>query len=363
MSVKIQDNKVRIIATIGPASSSEEVLTEMVKEGVDILRMNFSHGSFDEHQVKIDNGRKVAEKINTSILFMQDLGGPKIRIGTFGNNPENNVNLREDQEFILTTEKVEGTEDKVFINYSNLPKEVEIGNEILIDDGNIKLEVTQKTNDDIYTKVLIGGEIKGNRGVNIPEANLSTKALTEKDKKDLDFGVKNQVDYVALSFVRTPEDVEDLRNELRERGLDAKIISKIETPQALENIDKIIDLSDGIMVARGDLAVEIGIEEVPVVQKKLIKKCNEAGKFVIVATQMLEEMVESPNPTRAEVSDVANAILDGADAIMLSQETTVGKYPVKAVEMMAKVAKEIEEDLKEGDVFKNRNFSLEEDEN
>jgi len=279
---------------------------------------------------------------------LQDLGGPKIRTGNFSTNT---VELVAGQTFTFTTDDIEGDVNHVSINYPLLPKEIEVGHIIFLDDGRKKLKVTAVNDKEVVCIVEIGGEIKGRRGVNLPNSDLSVKSLTEKDIADLEFGIENKVDFVALSFVRRPSDITELRDILNSRGSDAGIIAKIETPQAVANIDEIIRLADGIMVARGDLAIEIPFEQVPMVQKSLIQKCNESGKPIITATQMLESMIKSPVATRAEVSDVANAILDGTDAIMLSEETTLGQFPVEAVSVMAKVADEIEKNYPEKDVF------------
>ena len=333
--------KTKIVATIGPVTSSEEMLTKLLQEGMNVVRINFSHGDFAEHQVKVNNGRAAYEKTGIPVAFLQDLGGPKIRIGEFN---KESVNLKEGEMFTLTTEKIIGDEKKVYVNYPLLPKEVKVGGTILLHDGKKKLEIVDIKGNEVKCKIIVGGDIKGKRGVNLPGAYLSVSSITEKDIKDLEFGIKNKVDFVALSFVRKPDDITKLRNILDKAKLPAGIIAKIETPEAVNNIDKIIELSDGIMVARGDLAIEVPAEDVPLIQKMIIEKCNKAGKPVITATQMLESMIKSPVPTRAEVSDVANAILDGTDAVMLSEETTLGDYPVEAVKVMTKVAMRVEGD-------------------
>lgn len=333
--------KTKIVATIGPATSSEEMLTKLLQEGMNVIRINFSHGDFAEHQVKVDNGRVASEKTGIPVAFLQDLGGPKIRIGEFN---KESVNLKEGEVFTLTTEKIIGDDKRVYVNYPLLPKEVKVGGTILLHDGKKKLEIVDIKGKEVKCKIIVGGDIKGRRGVNLPGAHLSASSITEKDRKDLEFGIKNKVDFVALSFVRRPDDIIELRNILNKVKLPAGIIAKIETPEAVENIDKIIELTDGIMVARGDLAIEVPAEDVPLIQKMIIEKCNKVGKPVITATQMLESMIKSPVPTRAEVSDIANAILDGTDAIMLSEETTLGEYPVEAVKIMSKVAMRVEGD-------------------
>ncbi len=336
--------KTKIVATIGPATESEAMLSKLLQAGLNVMRMNFSHGDFKEHQGKVTNFRAAMKKTGIPGAILQDLGGPKIRIGNFKTE---SITLKEGKTFTLTTDQIEGDETRVSINYPLLPKEVAKGHIIFLHDGKKKLEVTDIKGNDVITKVLVGGEMKGRRGVNLPDSDLSIRALTEKDMKDLEFGIKNKVDFIALSFVRRPEDITDLREILKKRKCDAAIIAKIETPQAIKNIDSIIELVDGIMVARGDLAIEVPFEKVPGYQKMMIEKCNAAGKPIITATQMLESMIKSPVPTRAEVSDIANAIYDGTDAIMLSEETTLGDFPLEAVRVMTKVALEVERNYPE----------------
>ncbi|MEX0672624.1 MAG: pyruvate kinase [Candidatus Paceibacterota bacterium] len=336
--------KTKIVATIGPVSQDEKTLEKLAKAGMNVVRLNFSHGDFEEHQGKVDAARAVEKTIGRPIAILQDLSGPKIRIGDFY---KEKVVLKKGSEFTLTTQKIVGDETKAHVNYKLLPKELAKGDQVLLDDGKKRLTVVRTTKTDVVCKVVVGGETKGRRGVNLPGANISIDALTPKDKKDLEFGITNDVDFIALSFVRRPKDVTKLRTILKKRGSDAMIISKIETQEAITNIDEIIELSDGIMVARGDLAIEVPAEKVPELQKEIIAKCNRLGKPVITATQMLESMIHSPVPTRAEVSDVANAIFDGTDAVMLSEETTLGEYPVEAVETMARVAQEVESNYKE----------------
>jgi pyruvate kinase len=340
--------KTKIVCTIGPATTSVEKLTALIDAGMNVMRLNFSHGDFAEHQERIENLKKVTEKSGKIVAIMQDLGGPKIRIGEF---EKGLINLVEGQEFTLTTDNVVGNEKIVSVNYPKLAKEVKVGGYVLLHDGKKKLQITDIQGNNVITKVIVGGEIKSKRGVNLPGAYLSMSSITEKDRKDLEFGIKNGVDYVALSFVRRPSDITELRDLLDAAKLNAGIVAKIETPEALENIDEIIKLADCIMVARGDLAIEIPAEEVPLVQKMLIQKCNAVGKPVITATQMLESMIKSPVPTRAEVSDIANAIIDGTDAIMLSEETTLGEFPVEAVSMMARIALRVEKDVYTNDTI------------
>lgn len=353
--------KTKIVCTLGPATGNREILENLIKSGMNVARFNFSHGTWDEHKERLDIIKNLCSDNACNIASIQDLCGPKIRLGDFKSG---RAVLRSGQNFILTTDEVEGDENISHVNYSMLPKEVSKGDHILLNDGLCRLEVIELNDKEVISKVLIGGEIKSRKGINIPGANLSIPALTEKDIKDLSFGIENKMDFIAISFVRKAEDVLGLRKILEEKGSNAKIIAKIETLQAINNIDEILKVSDAIMVARGDMAIETPYAEVPVVQKKLIRRAHEFSKPVIVATHMLESMVESPLPTRAEVSDIANAILDGTDAIMLSEETTIGKYPVEAVKVMADVARETEEDMAERglikhyDLFHNTNDSI-----
>jgi pyruvate kinase len=333
--------KTKIVATIGPATESKEMLEKLLGEGMDVMRLNFSHGDFAEHGRRVANLRKASKKIGKHVAIIQDLGGPKIRLGEFY---KDRVLLKQGDSIIITTDNIVGDEGRVSINYKQFPKEVKVGDKIMLDDGKKKLEVIKIKEDHVSCRILIGGETKGRRGVNLPDSELSVSSLTEKDKEDLKFGIKNKVDFIALSFVRKPEDILELREILKKAKSKARIIAKIETPQAVSNIDEILKLAHGIMVARGDLAIEIPTEKVPMIQKMLIRKANNAGKTVITATQMLESMIKSPVPTRAEVSDIANAILDGTDAIMLSEETTLGDHPIEAVKVMTRVAKEVERD-------------------
>ena len=339
---KLLQKRTKIVCTIGPATESKEKLEALLKAGMNVMRLNFSHGDFKEHQARVDNLREVASKLKMPAAIIQDLGGPKIRIGNF---KEGSIVLKEGERFTITTDAVEGDGSRVSVNYPNFAKEVGKGHIIYLHDGLKKLQVLEVDRNDVICKILVGGEIKGKRGVNLPDSELSVSSLTEKDKADLVFGIKNKVDFVALSFVRRAEDITELRELLIKGKSKAQIIAKIETPLAIKNIDKIIELTDCIMVARGDLATEVPAEKVPSLQKMIIKKCMMAGKPVITATQMLESMIKAPVPTRAEVSDIANAILDGTDAIMLSEETTLGNFPIHAVEMMSRVARNTEESM------------------
>ncbi len=335
--------KTKIVATIGPVSEDPKVFQTLVKAGLNVARLNMSHGDHVEHGKRVKTIRAVSKKLDTRVGILLDLAGPKIRIGDFRSST---ITLKHGAHFTLTTEKCLGDEKRVYVNYKKLPSEVKKGDVILLDDGKIKLVIQNVRSHSIETIVKYGGEIRGRRGVNIPSGVLSIKCLTEKDKKDVAFGISMDVDFMGLSFVRSAKDVTELRTILNatKKGKGIAIIAKIETAQAVEDIDNIIATADGIMVARGDMAVEIGPEYVPGVQKMIVRKCAEQGKPVIVATQMLESMVHSATPTRAEVSDVANSILDGADAIMLSQETAMGSYPVEAVGVMNLVARQTETD-------------------
>lgn len=336
--------RTKIVCTIGPSSESEEVLEQLVNEGMSVARLNFSHGSIPEHKIKIDRIKKVREKLQRPVAIMFDTKGPEIRLGKLKDDMEPYLNV--DDEYILTTEDITGDEKIASITYKELPKDIKKGDSILIDDGLIELKVESITGDEIHTKVVNGGFIKSKKGVNVPNVKLRLPSLTEKDVADLKFGVKEDIDFVAASFVRTKEDVLNIRSVLESEGMyNIQIISKIENKEGLENIDDIIEVSDGIMVARGDLGVEIPTEEVPIIQKEIIKKCNLKGKPVITATQMLDSMIRNPRPTRAEANDVANAVLDGSDAIMLSGETASGAYPVEAVKTMAKIARAMEESI------------------
>lgn len=345
----------KIVATIGPATENLKILEALANAGMDVARLNFSHGSKEEHQKRLDLIREISAKINKPIAILEDLSGPKIRISDFY---KESIMLKNGKNFILTTKKCIGDENRVFVNYKNLHREIKMGSTIFLNDGRNELRVKKISGNDIHCRIVVGGEIRGRRGVNLPDSHLKISSLTAKDKKDIDFGVKNKVDFMAISFVRTPGDIIELRKILKSKKADGiKIIAKIETQMAVENLDSIIEISDGIMVARGDLAPEVGAEQVPVLQKMIIKKCNIAGKPVITATQMMESMIKNSVPTRAEVNDVANAIFDGSDAVMLSEETTLGDYPIEAVEAMARIAESVEENFNYEGILKNINLA------
>ncbi len=335
--------RTKIVCTIGPTSREPEVLARLVSAGMDVARLNFSHGDEQTHAENIRRIREASEKAGRPVAILADLQGPKLRVGIM---QEGGVPLTAGEALVLTTEPIIGRPERVPVQYEHLPQVVSAGDRILIDDGMLELVVTSVTEREIVTRVVTGGLLSSNKGLNLPRAALSIPAITEKDREDLRCAIEQGVDWVALSFVRTAEEVLDLKGYIRElSALDhpTPVIAKIEKPEAVENIDAIIAASDGIMVARGDLGIETAPELVPMVQKLIIGKCNQARKPVITATQMLESMIRNPRPTRAEASDVANAILDGSDAVMLSGETAAGAYPVEAVETMVRIALEAEQ--------------------
>lgn len=333
--------KTKIVATIGPASESEEILEELFLNGLNVARLNFSHGSHEEHKEKIDTVKKVREKLDLPIAVMLDTKGPEIRLGDF---KDREVVLKEGEKFTITSRDILGDESIVSQTYKNLARDVKVGDRILIDDGLVGLEIEEIVDgSEIICRVINGGPISNHKGVNVPYVDINLPAVTEKDVSDIKFGIENDIDFIAASFIRKDDDVFKIRKILEENfGSHIGIISKIENQEGVDNIDNILKASDGIMVARGDLGVEIDPEEIPMIQKRIIAKCNAVGKPVITATQMLDSMMRNPRPTRAEVTDVANAILDGTDAIMLSGEAAVGKYPVESVKTMYKIANSIE---------------------
>jgi pyruvate kinase len=331
--------RTKIVCTIGPASRSPEILEQLTQGGMNVARLNFSHGTQTEHLEVIKNIRRLAAKSGKSVAILQDLAGPKIRIGKIEADA---ITLESGALFTLTNQHFLGDEKRVSVSYPDLPKDVKPGDTLLLSDGALELEVLEATDHDIRCRVIIGGSLSSFKGINLPARSIKAPSLTKKDKEDLAFGIEQEVDYVALSFVRSATDVMKAKSFIEKRGSAIPLIAKIEKHEALENIDEILHVVDGIMIARGDLGVETPLEKVPLVQKLLIKKSNQAGKPVITATQMLRSMVDSPRPTRAEVTDVANAILDGTDAVMLSEETATGKYPVKSVATMARIAEDAE---------------------
>lgn len=335
--------KTKIVCTIGPSSDSYEVLKALVNEGMNVARLNFSHGTHPEHKKRIETIKKLRDDIDEPIGIMLDTKGPEIRIKTF---KDGMIRIEQGQDFTLTSEDVEGDETRVSVTYKDIAKDLKPGDRVLIDDGLVEFTVISVDDKNVYMKAVNSGELSDRKGVNLPSVKVNLPTLTEKDIDDLIFGIENDVDFIAASFIRSAKDVLEIRKILESNGGDdVKIISKIENLEGVQNIDEIIEVSDGIMVARGDMGVELDEEDIPLVQKDIIRKCNLKGKFVITATQMLDSMIRNPRPTRAEVTDVANAILDGSSAIMLSGETAAGAYPVKACEMMRKIALKIEDSL------------------
>jgi len=335
--------KTKIICTLGPATDSRENLIKLIQEGMDVARFNFSHGTHEEHKVRIDLLKECREELNSYVAALLDTKGPEIRIKQF---VKGKIELIKGQEFTLTAREVAGTEDIVSITFADLYKDVKIGTRILIDDGLIELNVLRISGQDMVCQVLNGGTISNNKGINVPGISLSMPYLSAKDRSDIIFGIKNDYDFIAASFIREAADINQIRKILEENGSkDIHIIAKIENSQGIQNIDEIIDAADGIMIARGDMGVEIPCEDVPVIQKMIIKKVYEAGKIVITATQMLDSMMKNPRPTRAEAADVANAIYDGTSAIMLSGETAAGLYPIESLETMVRIANKAEEDI------------------
>lgn len=333
-------NKTKIIATIGPSTSSYEMLKQIIEAGVDVCRINFSHGEHADHLEVIKKVKIINDELGTNVCILGDLQGPKLRIGEIENGF---IHIKKGQKILLTSEKCVGTSEKIYVSYKNLAQDVKPGEKVLLDDGKIELkflEIKDKTS--VIAQVVVGGILKSRKGFNLPNSNLSVPSLTEKDKIDLLFALKHDVDWIGLSFVREARDIYDLRKVIEEHNPRTRIIAKIEKPQAVKNFNSILKESDGIMVARGDLGVEMPMQKVPVIQKKIVEQCIAASKPVIIATQMMESMIENPTPTRAEVNDVANAVLDGADAVMLSAETSVGKYPLKTIQMVEKVLGEVE---------------------
>ncbi|MCK4260892.1 MAG: pyruvate kinase [Halanaerobiales bacterium] len=334
--------RTKIVCTIGPASESVELLKELIKSGMNVARLNFSHGNHEEHAKRIVNIRQAAQELNGNIAIMLDTKGPEIRTGVL---KDNKVELAKGDKIILTTEEIEGDASRVSVTYKGLPDDLSVDDSILIDDGLIELRVEKICGQEIHTVILNGGTLGSRKSINLPDVKVNLPAVTQKDLDDFQFGIQQGVDFIAASFVRKASDVLEIRKVLEEAKSDIQIISKIENAEGVDNIDEIIEVSEGIMVARGDLGVEIPAELVPIAQKMMIRKCNKAGKPVITATQMLDSMIRNPRPTRAEANDVANAIFDGTDATMLSGETAAGSYPVEAVKMMARIAEQTESSL------------------
>ena len=334
--------RTKIVCTIGPATDTEEMIRQLMENGMNVARFNFSHGTHEDHARHFEILKKLSQSLHMPVAALLDTKGPEIRLGLIPNGP---VVLERGQDFTLTIKDVEGDSRHASVSYKDLVKDVGPGSRILIDDGNIELECKDVDGDEIHCRVVVGGPISSRKGVNIPGTVLSMPFISTRDRSDLEFGAKMGFDFVAASFVRTAEDIHELRALLQSLGSSAKIISKIESAQAIENIDAIIEASDGIMIARGDLGVEVPMEEVPVLQKEIIKKAIPRGKYVITATQMLDSMIHNPRPTRAEAADVANAVYDGTSAVMLSGETAAGEWPAEAVHTMATICERTERDI------------------
>jgi pyruvate kinase len=333
--------RTKIVATLGPASVKPDVLSQIITEGVNVCRINFSHGSHEDHEIAIKNIRETSKKLNKNIAILADLQGPKLRIGEV---KDNQVILEDGKIIKFTTEECIGDENQLYMNYQNFPNDVQQGELILIDDGKLHLEILETNGiNEVKAKVIHGGVLSSKKGVNLPNTKISLPSLTKKDLIDLEFALNHDIDWIGLSFVRTARDIIELKHIIKDKRKHSKVIAKIEKPEALEDIDMIISETDALMVARGDLGVEVPMQKVPLLQKELVHKCREAAKPVIIATQMMESMITNISPTRAEVNDVANAVMDGADAVMLSGETSVGKFPVDVIKAMSKIIKEIEQ--------------------
>lgn len=336
--------KTKVVCTMGPRTSEPEIMRGLIREGMDVARFNFSHGTHEEHKVRMDQLKRLREEEHKNVAILLDTKGPEIRTGLLKDGKK--IRLKAGDTFVLTTEEIVGDETKVSITYTGLADDVDAGKRILIDDGLVELEVVSKSGTEIVCKVLNGGELGERKGVNVPNVPVRLPAITEKDKEDIRFGVEQGIDFIAASFVRNAECVLEIKAYLKElNALYTPVIAKVENAEGIQNIDEIIRAADGIMVARGDLGVEIPAEEVPYLQKMLIQKCNANFKTVITATQMLDSMIRNPRPTRAEVTDVANAVYDGTDAVMLSGETAAGKYPVEALQMMVHIIENTEQHL------------------
>ncbi len=334
--------KTKIVATLGPASTSADVIEKLILAGVDVCRINFSHGAYDAALEQINNVRAINKKLNKHTAILADLQGPKLRIGVVENN---GVELIAGNTITITTNECIGTAERIFMTYQQFPKDVKVGENILIDDGKLLLTVLETNGEDEVNAIIVhGGTLSSKKGVNLPNTKVSLPCLTPKDLRDLDFALDHDVEWIGLSFVRSVTDIVELKTLIKKRNKSARVIAKIEKPEALTEIDNIIDMTDAIMVARGDLGVELPMEQVPMVQKMLVRKCIATSKPIIIATQMMESMITNFAPTRAEVNDVANAVMDGADAVMLSGETSVGKYPVKVIEAMYRIIKNVEQE-------------------
>ncbi|MFM8869518.1 MAG: pyruvate kinase, partial [Candidatus Nanopelagicus sp.] len=331
--------RAKIVCTIGPAVESVEKITELIAAGMNMARLNLSHGGYEEHQLRLDNVRKVAKDSGKAVAILVDLQGPKIRLGRFKNGPHD---LAKGDLFTITTDAIEGTRERVSTTYLGLTKDCRVGDKIMIDDGRVTVQVVEVKGNDVVTKVIQPGSVSNNKGLNLPGVAVSVPALSEKDIAELRWGLTAGADFIALSFVRSAADVKDVHRIMDEIGIRIPVIAKIEKPQAVANLQEIVDAFDGIMVARGDLGVELPIEDVPMVQKQCITMARESAKPVIVATQMLDSMITNSQPTRAEATDCANAVLDGADALMLSGETSIGDFPIESVKIMSRIIERTE---------------------
>jgi len=339
--MKLSYNRTKIVATMGPASTNKDILLSMIKAGVNVCRLNFSHGRPSDHQKTIDTIREINEQYKVNVGILADLQGPKIRIGLV---KDGGIHLVNGTQIHITTQECIGDDNRIYITYETFPQDVRPNEIILLDDGKIQMRVIETNRkDSVLCEVVHGGILTSRKGVNLPNTKVSIPSLTEEDLVNLEFALQNDVEWIGLSFVRTGEDIVELKRIIARSGKSARVIAKVEKPEAIDNIDAIVAATDGVMVARGDLGVEMPLEEVPLLQKMIIRKCREASKPVIVATQMLESMITTPRPTRAEVNDVANSVLDGADAVMLSGETSVGEFPVIVIETMAKIVRNVEE--------------------
>ncbi len=348
--------KTKIVCTLGPSSNSADMIEKMIKAGMNVARLNFSHGTHEEHAEVIDRIKEVRSRLGVPLAIMLDTKGPEIRLGKFNGG---SAALEAGSPFVLTAEEVLGDSTRAEISYKRLPQQLEKGNTVLLDDGNIELQVEKTTETEIHCTVMNSGVIKSGKGVNVPGVHIDMPHLSDRDKSDLLFGIKHQVDFIAASFIRNKDDIVGMRKFMDYNGGHRiKIISKIENLEGVENFSCILAHSDGIMVARGDMGVEVNFERLPGIQKRFIKECYQSGKMVITATQMLESMIEHPNPTRAEISDVANAVFDGTSAVMLSGETAIGKYPLRAVKAMAKIAEQAERDALVMGAYSGMNYEI-----
>lgn len=337
----IKFHKTKILATIGPASNNFNTLLDLVKAGADAVRLNFSHGTHADHVRVVEFVQHINKKYHTNVSILGDLQGPKLRIGELENN---GFPLQKGDILTFVNDKCIGTPEKIYMSYENFPMDVKVGEKVLVDDGKVELLVRDTNGKDtVKLEVLYGNYLSSRKGVNLPDTKVTLPSITEKDEEDLDFMLSQPFNWIALSFVRTAADIEDLRRRIKAKNHPAKIIAKIEKPEAIKNIDEIIEAADGVMVARGDLGVEMPMERLPMLQKMIIEKCNRKAKPVIVATQMMDSMIKNPSPTRAEIIDVANAVIDGTDVVMLSNETAMGDHPVKVVEAMSRIVQQAEE--------------------